>query len=318
MAGPNEYAGSMFGGEAVNADVTADSLKAGAPLSKNQAKNPGKFDELNKNSRETLNIDTFDGFKLDAAVNMCATQRKQFFHGQHLSLGSQQAPEGSYEFSTGYVSMGDNPNEGTVLNGRMDSGSGRMQGGIRTLADSGFAHNLTFAAGPDGFGNLSHETAYKGSDYTLVLKYASEPYLSMSYLQTVHPQVALGADFGFLVERGLPLVTFAGRFNTADKKEEYTAALSTVNTLNLAFNRRVSDSISVASDLTVAPNGSLVQVGMQHKFRSATARGTIDTTLKTAGTLEVALAPTARLVFSAEANAYKDEYTAGFGMQIEV
>ncbi len=60
--------------------------------------NPGKWDDMSRSCKEVLSQENFDGFLLDVSQPIVATKQKQFNITHSVLLGSQQAPEGSYEF----------------------------------------------------------------------------------------------------------------------------------------------------------------------------------------------------------------------------
>ena len=88
-------------------------------------------------------------------------------------------------------------------------------------------------------------------------------------------------------------------------------------TLTTSYAHPLNDKVSLASELTITPNGSLTQVGARYTFSQAMIRVGMDTMGKVSSVMEYRLMPGITVGLSGELDHFKGDQKAGISLTME-
>eukprot|EP00835_Amoeboradix_gromovi_P004118 NODE_303_length_11391_cov_0.177028.p3 type:complete len:282 gc:universal NODE_303_length_11391_cov_0.177028:3307-2462(-) len=88
-------------------------------------------------------------------------------------------------------------------------------------------------------------------------------------------------------------------------------------TLTASYAHPLSDKVSLASELTVSPNGSMTQTGARYIFQQAMIKVGLDTMGKVSSVMEYRLMPGITIGLSGELDHFKGEQKAGISLTME-
>lgn len=159
-----------------------------------------------------------------------------------LSTGSKQmlkACLGTYEFGANVI------NEKYMLLGRVGN-DGRLSGRVKYDINSWLSTKVQLQLGSD----QSHAMAdvdLKGSDWNAQVKVGTPSFLGLNYFQSVTPRLAAGGELFWLQTAMKSGVGLALR-HTGDRCVS-TAQVASTGVMNLQYSHRVTDRVTLASDL---------------------------------------------------------------------
>jgi mitochondrial import receptor subunit TOM40 len=306
---------------------------------------PIRFEELDREARQTLSLDNWDGFRLEAQKAVSKTGTKHSLAAAHsLFLGTTLRPEKYiYQFGPTFQSE-----KGDVIFGRMGLDGSRM---VRCITKVGKASELMCVLNSERGSRgppmtmVEFEGTTSGSDWTASVKpgyQPSVPTLEASMSQMVTPSLHVGAKLVGMMPPANPgmmpppwgSATVMTRFSAGDhtvnvsfergsdqenmkpvkhtlKAMYHHKAITVQNRprLNLATEFEVSQTQGVPA----AQGGmaSSLRLGWEWFFFQARVQGLLDSTGKVKSTIQSNL-----YGFSAEADLWNGDYKFGFMLQV--
>ncbi|TQD99845.1 hypothetical protein C1H46_014583 [Malus baccata] len=140
----------------------------------------------------------------------------------------------------------------------------------------------------------------KGSDYRSQITLGNGALCQASYMQSVTPHFSLGGEVFWAGQHRKSGIGYAARFNT--EKMVATGQVASTGMLALSYVQKVSDKVSLASDLMYnhMSRDVTASVGYDYVFRQSRVRGKIDSNGCTAAYLEERLNTGLKFILSAE------------------
>jgi mitochondrial import receptor subunit TOM40 len=278
---------------------------------------PVKYEELQRESLMILKPDTFEGLRFDFTrpLNQNFAICHSLFAGNvEVPTNNAQVikmPMGTYEFGANLVS-----NQGNMMVGRILT-DGRMTGRIKYDVSPWLGAKLQLQMAPEkGMSQSMLDLEFKGLDWNGQLKFGSNEFYGMNYLQSVTPRLALGGEAFWLGQQRKSGTGFAGRF-TGDAFVA-TAQVATTGLVSLTYVQRISEKVSLASDFMWNWNAreATASFGYDYMLRQCRLRGRIDSEGKVAALLEERLNQGVNFVLSGEIDHWKKDYKFGFGLTV--
>ena len=292
---------------------------------------PPVYDQVKREVSDTMRCDTFDGLRFDFTKPM----NQVFSVGHSIYMGSSdlgvqqgqmlKAGYANYEFATNLIAGGMLPTAGApraILVGRVTP-DGRMNARWIQNFDNGSNTHLMVQMSPhpgpqENMGHL--DVNYKGSDWTGGLKIAGGGFYNASYMQSITPSLAVGAEYFWMSERLRSGYGVAVRKTGDTPYGAYVLAaqLASTGIANVAYQQKVSSKASYAADLTYnfETRNTVCEVGYDYQFRTTRIRGQIDINGTAKACVEEKLSPGLTLSLCGEINHSIKDYKFGFGLQI--
>lgn len=267
--------------------------------------NPGKFDEVQKETKAILSLDIFDGarFEMNKGLN------QNFAVTHNVSMGSSVVPP-SYEFG---ANVGD---EKMLLASRIDH-NGRLTGryqhqltpsvALRAMASVSNEHNQD---------SLQVDLDFKGSNSYSGLRYMTGGVATATYMQSVTPKLALGSELFYHHGRCITGLHGALKYGTPD--QVFTAKAGSFGSVELTYAHKVNEKVGFATELTYFHSQMCsFGVGAEFKLRQATYKGMVTSDCTVCATLEEKVVPgIANFTLSGQINHKKKDYKFGFGLAL--
>ncbi|KAM2109124.1 hypothetical protein ACFX1X_010951 [Malus domestica] len=135
-------------------------------------------------------------------------------------------------------------------------------------------------------------------------------------MQSVTPHFSLGGEVFWASQHRKSGIGYAARFNT--EKMVATGQVASTGMLALSYVQKVSDKVSLASDLMYnhMSRDVTASVGYDYVFRQSRVRGKIDSNGCTAAYLEERLNTGLKFILSAEIDHKKKDYKLGCGITL--
>lgn len=267
--------------------------------------NPGKLEELKKEAQAVLSPDVFDGARFE--FNKALTQKFALNH--NVFMGSTQIPA-SYEFGANFA------DEHLLLVSRVDM-AGRLNGRINAQLTDALLARMQ-AQVETGSSSLKFDFDYKGSSFCAGATYMGGGLLGASYMQSVTPSLALGAEGFFHMHRHVHGGAAAARCVWGPKGDSVaTAKAGSFGNFELSYQRKVSEKVGLATEMQYYHGQSCTfGLGYEFRLRQATFKGLVQSDASCSAVLEERVSPIVGLLLSAQLNHKKKEYKFGMGLQV--
>jgi len=270
---------------------------------------PPRLEEFKKEAQGILSPDVFDGARFE--FNKTLTQKFALNHS--VNLGSSAVPP-SYDFGANF---GD---ERVLLASRIGM-AGAMHGRVHAQLTDSFLVRATAQMSPEGVAASSCklDLDYKGQDFNSGATYMSGAgLLAAHHMQSLTPNLAVGGDGFYHLQRGIKGGTLAARCVWGPKEEHVaTAKLGSFGQAELAYSRKVSDKVGLATELMYYHNEVCTfGLGYEFRLRQATFKGLISSDTTCSATLEERVSAGVNLLLSGQLNHKKKDYKFGFGLVI--
>lgn len=278
---------------------------------------PVKYEELQRESLMILKPDTFEGLRFDFTRPLnqnFAICHSMFAGNVEVPTNNAQVikmPMGTYEFGANLVS-----NQGNMMVGRILT-DGRMTGRIKYDFNQRVGAKLQLQMAPEkGMSQSMFDLEFKGFDWNGQLKFGSNEFYGVNYLQSVTPRLALGGEAFWLGQQRKSGTGFAGRY-TGDTFVA-TAQVATTGLVSLTYVQKISEKVSLASDFMWNWNAreATASFGYDYMLRQCRLRGRIDSEGKVAALLEERLNQGVNFLLSGEIDQWKKDYKFGFGLTV--
>ncbi|KAK9823803.1 hypothetical protein WJX72_005619 [[Myrmecia] bisecta] len=278
---------------------------------------PVKYEELQREALMILKPETFEGLRFDFTKPLnqnFAVTHSVFMGNIDVPTTNQQPikmPIGTYEFGANLVTS-----KGSMLIGRILT-DGRMTGRMRyDVNDFISLKSQIQLAQEEGMSQGMLDVDLKGKDWNGQLKFGSSQFYGCNYLQSVTPNLALGAEAFWLGQQRRSGTGFAARHSS--DKHVATAQVATTGLVSMTYVHKVSEKVSLASEFMwnwMAREASAA-FGYDYTLRQCRLRGRIDTDGKVAAYLEERVNVGVNFILSAELDHWKKDYKFGFGMTV--
>lgn len=278
---------------------------------------PIKYEELQREAMHVLKPEVFEGLRFDfnKPLNQNFALCHSIFMGNvEVPTANQQVvkmPLGTYEFGANLVT-----NQGNMMIGRVLT-DGRMTGRIKYDFTNWFSSKVQLQLAQEtGMSQAMVDLEFKGSDWNGQIKLGSNEFVGLNYLQSVTPRLALGGEAFWLGQQRKSGTGFAARLH--DDKSVTTAQIASTGLVSLAYVHRVSDKVSLATDLMWNWNAreATASFGYDYILRQCRLRGRVDTEGKIAAFLEERINVGVNFLLSAELDHVKKDYKFGFGLTV--
>nr|QKY15283.1 mitochondrial import receptor subunit TOM40-1 (TOM40-1) [Polytomella parva] len=275
---------------------------------------PVRYEDIQRESSMALKPELFEGmrFELNKPLNPNFFLSHSMFMGNvEMPTGGKQivkTPIGNYEFGANVI------NEKYMFLGRIAT-DGRLSGRIKyDVADWLSLKVQTQIASEAGQSQLMADADLKGSDWNAQLKVGNPGFYGLNYFQSVTPTLSVGGEFFWLQPNLKSGVGFAARHATPSNVA--TLQVATTGILSMQYTHRVTEKISLASDLMwhFASREATATIGYDCMLRQCRLRGKVDSNGVISTLLEERFAPGINFVLSAELDHGKSNYKFGFGI----
>eukprot|EP00803_Ostreobium_quekettii_P011569 evm.model.scf_130EXC.12 EVM.evm.TU.scf_130EXC.12 scf_130EXC:130493-135417(+) len=278
---------------------------------------PVKYEELTKEVFTALRPETFEGMKFEIAKPL----NPQFFLTHSIAMGNfeiptqnprqvYKCPVSAYEFGSTVIT------NKLLMVGRITS-EGRMTGRFRCEFNDWISINwqAQLANEPEMSQQIC-DINFKGQDWNGLLKFGSNGFFGLNYLQSVTPRLAAGGEMFYMDEQQKSGIGLAARH--VGDKHIATCQLSDTGLISLSYLHKVGEKASLAADLLYNWNvrEATATVGYDYIFQRARVRGRIDSNGLIGAFLEERLNPGVTFILSGEVDHWKKDYKFGFGLQL--
>lgn len=273
--------------------------------------NPGQFDKADREALQILKPDIFDGCRFEHNRLL----GPNFTVSHSLWLGSAMLQSGNhYQFGSTVVL-----NEGTtMLLGRIDP-EGRLdaQWHQEYVQPQKVISRVQASITPQKEQNMTQATLeVNGIDYAGTLKFVTGPMLGLSYFQSVTKAMAFGAEAFYHHGQGASHIMARTRY--ADGNDIATATLTTMGTISANYVRKVSERVSLASELQIslADRQSTMNVGYEFLLRTSKISGVLSTEGIIQTQIQEMLVPGLSIIFNAILDHQRNQHRFGYGIQM--
>uniref|UniRef100_A0A7S0V429 Mitochondrial import receptor subunit TOM40 n=1 Tax=Polytomella parva TaxID=51329 RepID=A0A7S0V429_9CHLO len=275
---------------------------------------PVRYEDIQRESIMALKPDLFEGmrFELNKPLNPNFFLSHSLFMGNaEMPTGGKQvvkAPMGTYEFGANVIS------EKYMFLGRVGT-DGRVSGRIKYDLNDNLSLKLQtqLSQQPDQ-SQVMVDADVKGADWNGQVKLGNPGFLGVNYFQSVTPKLSVGGEFFWLQPNLKSGVGLAARH--VDAGNVATLQVATTGILSMQYTHRVTEKISLASDLMwhFGSREATATIGYDAILRQCRLRGKVDTNGVVSTYLEERFAPGINFVLSAELDHAKSNYKFGFGI----
>jgi len=283
-----------------------------------QTKNPGKFEDLNKESKEiTGDQDSFDGLKCDLGKVFHDT----FQVSHSVGLGSAQEAA-NYSFSASWVGGIDPRNikpPKTLLHGRINT-DGQLIGRYFQYLMPKLQLKVIGQTSNEPHNNGVHtELEYSGDDWHGQMKWINPGTYGISYHQAITQRFSMGCDLFYRYQQSFSMATYGMRYNTG---KSISTAVVNSSSAAFSYSQILSKQVRLSTELVfgASPNGieSKYTLGMDYSLRMSTFRAHIDSGGRVVTYLEEMLNPNTKVLLSAELDHKKKQYKFGMGLSLMI
>jgi len=294
--------------------------------------NPGKFDEIARESKDVLEIQTFIGARFTVGksifnepIGMMSPQAmkksepvKRLILTSNVWMGAPQLAEGSVVDFSANCQLGNKH----ILMASMASGN-RVTGKYVYNHTTNAALKTNFQIIPDSpqYSSLSWDVDYKGQDFCAGANYTYGGIYGMSYLQSITPSTCLGIQAIHQWPR--TIIMGAGRYrnmsHNGKKGDIITGSVDNGRgVVTTSYTRKVSDTLSLASEYQFSSGSkeSLTQVGAKYTYQTFMYSANIDSSGRVAATIDLMVTEQMRLSFSGLILHGTKDAGFGFGMSL--
>lgn len=237
-------------------------------------RNPGRFGDLQKESRALGMMDIFRGFQFDYVRGV----NNNFQATHSLAFPDKDQEPQSYNFSAAYFSS----DQKNVLTARIDT-DGTLMGRVNRSIDD-VTVRLTAQTGPgtSSSGSFSAEVEYKGPDFTTEFAYSTNMHMwTASYMQRITKHWMMGVQGMYFHSQAASWLQTGLRYE--DEDYAASAMLEGLSGAVVSFTRKISEQVRVTSEFRAQVSNAqrLVDtqalLGYEYRLRANTVTASIDT-----------------------------------------
>jgi hypothetical protein len=287
--------------------------------------NPGKYEELGRECKETLMLDSFKGARFSITKGILTTSSKQLVLSGQVQMGSEHLPEQHIvEYN---AQLAANKHR---LFASLDStyrACGRYMYALtdnldlRLLFQSSLERQHQYEAGVD-FKTAESYTHATVSALTEMMGSAQS--LKVQHLHSIRPDWSVGAELLHYFENKT-LLTFVGRYRHVDiSSGEGNIVTFTVpfdpqdGRYGCSYTRKLSERLTLATEghYFHPKHESSANVGMLYHGTTFRFQANVDSEYHLSATLEQAITAVLRFIFSGDINHSTHESSFGFGLNV--
>lgn len=251
---------------------------------------PLQFENLNKEWQQLSQQDNWDGFRIEAGN---ATFMKNLLFNWTLFMGKQPQGQGDspYLFLVGPTYTSEDQKTFMLARVNLDK---IIQGKlIQKVGDNIELKGSSQIALSDPINKSMYDASveYTGSDWTAMgkLTWQSTLIANGAFTQQITPSLQMGGDLMFVsfnrmtigqmgLRYALGKNIFTSQLIRQPQQSPYGALAGNSHELKMQYLRRVSDRLSLATDISYSPTDmqSAMSVGYEYTFRNARIQGCID------------------------------------------
>lgn len=189
--------------------------------------------------------------------------------GQTMGPGVDEDGPDHYQYGATYVSA----SQRSALIGKLGSDGALRANIINSWTDMLTTKLNARVSSLPGESVVNADAEIKGSDYSAVARLINLDALFGSYHQKLNPELALGGSLMYVRPQMRSILTLGARYATSS----YVATVkgNTEKTYTASFMRKVTDSISMATELeySLRSRESAMKVAYEYTGRTARVRG---------------------------------------------
>ncbi|KAJ4461073.1 Translocase of outer mitochondrial membrane 40 [Paratrimastix pyriformis] len=265
--------------------------------------NPGRTDDFQREAKEILTPDLFDGLRVE--IGQSLSQNLGLTHS--FVMGSSTVPS-HYQLGANYL------RDKIFVTGRFDH-AGRLSGAVRVQPLKELASKFEFLLGRSKAecGCLA-EVELRGRDFTGELQASSAGATTARWHQAVTDRVSVVGEGVYHRAKKVSLLQGGLRFATPDSVT--TLSGSSMGQLITSYTHSLTDRLSLATELFMQPrtHDAIFSVGYQVKLRKAIVRGMVVSNGRVMASVKDEIAPNTALLLSGDLNYLANEYKFGLGL----
>ena len=288
---------------------------------------PGGVNDVGGPIRALLNLDVFDGFRVEAAspilpasemMNQSVAPAMVVTHS--VMLGSSMVPR-TYSIGANYM-----PTQKELMMGKWDPSSKNLM--IQAVRYPYEKVKFSFGGrlakeGGDEPSVINSGLTYMGDDYALTstLSHSGQNTgtLALGFMQSVTPNLALGAGINYAFAKAEANLQFGGQYTVGTDTMmalKIDSPQSEPGKATLSFLRQVDQKTKLACEMEVNKGEAVVRAGWEFNLSMTKINGTLDSNLVMMCTVEERFAPGMSLLFSGIMQQGRGQYKFGFGLQM--
>nr|GEV48551.1 mitochondrial import receptor subunit TOM40-1-like [Tanacetum cinerariifolium] len=277
---------------------------------------PIPYEEIQRENLMSLKADYFEGMRVDFTKGL----NHKFSLSHSINMGATEIPSQSseiykvptanYEFGANYI------DPKLMLIGRvMTDGRVSARGRCELTENLSFKVNAQLTSEP----NMSNGIAnfdYKGRDYRAQFQLGNGELVAANYIQSVTPNFSLGGEVFWAGQQHMSGLGYGARYDT--DKMVATGQIATTGMVALGYVQKVSEKVSLASDLmyNYMSREAIASFGYDYRLHQSRLRGKIDSNGRISTYLEERLNMGLNFILSAEIDHKKKDYKFGFGLTV--
>jgi len=310
-------------------DQMSDVPEPPPPQLPEQNRGFGKFADLNRECRNILQAELWEGGKFEYTRHLSPT-----FTVSHLVNMMTDLPP-SYIIAPTLMKEIKSRNFFSVFSGQL---SPDLSGFVQVLLKKGKNQLSLFSQVIDS-DKPSVMTASKpvifkaeyefgGNEAARFSSYSGDPLVTLSFLNPVTQTLALGGSFSYFHQENLTLPSGGFRYHSDPSQKQFPRTVwsgqLSANSLVLSHVREIEPKLSLCVESLAAMNPknssleSVTSIGMENRFTQTTFKGGIDTSGRIFTKIDHYLFPTICLSLCGEINPQRNDYRFGLGLNVNV
>lgn len=247
-----------------------------------------QFENFSIESQSLFQRESFDGFRAELAKSITSNLHTSY----SLLLGTSNNKGYSYQLGPSYQSSSKNTlilarvnDEGTV--------SGRFSRSFGSNVEGRISVNSSLSDESKNMSEVSVDYNGEESSYSLKVAYQGIFLLNGLFSRLITNRLQLGGELTWITANNSSIMSVGSRychgknvlFNQITRQPDFSSPgriLANIHLLRSSFYRKVSDRLSLASELEVSiPHyESTLRFGYEYLFKTARIQGLIDTSGK--------------------------------------
>ncbi|OII74698.1 mitochondrial import receptor subunit TOM40 [Cryptosporidium ubiquitum] len=277
-----------------------------------------QFENFSLESQSLFQRESFDGFRAEFSKPITSSLQTSY----SLLLGTSNIKGYSYQLGPSYQS----PSKNTLILARVnDEGtvSGRFSRCFGNNIEGRISVNSSLSDENKNMSEASIDYNGKESSYSLKVAYQGIFLLNGLFSQLITNKLQLGGELTWITANNSSIMSVGSRychgknifFNQIIRQPDFSSPgkiLSNIHSLRSSFYRKVSDRLSLASEVEVSiPNyESKLRFGYEYLFKTARIQGMIDT----CGKISLQCLDNKGFGISGEIDYIRNDYKFGFMM----
>jgi hypothetical protein len=275
--------------------------------------NPGKYDEISKETKEVLAFETWEGLKLDWMKPVVQSADKSFSVGHTLTLSTGNPQYGIPP--SNYEPMVQVATNGFMVLARGMPSQGVMGLGVFPLGN--WTNRVQCVISPNGIQHMVVND-YRGKNYSFGMMSNLGKQYSVNFLQALSRNWAVGLDLTYVAATRSTNVSFGTRWswtNSLGGQRFASLKVTDKKEITAGIACKISDHCSAATELDWSLNErkSRVSLGLNYNYDSFASKMSIDSDMVLQSVLTTSLG-FLKLEMSAQVQQFAEHYRFGIGL----